>query len=135
MANDLVSSIESEYRISEHVLRYDKRIKKIQSYVLSRMEERVTVNTLAELVAVTPNHLSEYFKRATGQNLHRWIAAQKVISAARIIEKSNIPASLVCSKVGIASESTMRRTFKSIMGISMRDYKRKLLAQLEFEIS
>jgi AraC-like DNA-binding protein len=79
------------------------------------------VHELADKMDVSPRHLERTLRREFGVNPARWLTAQKLQRAAKLLRKyPNIKA--VASKLGFKQLSHFSRCFKTYFGISPREF-------------
>lgn len=102
----------------------NKRIRQINEFIQSHLSERLTLSRLAAYVGCSPNHLSHYFHEKTGVQLTRWIAEVRIRYAQARIESTDTPIQEIARDAGFTSESSFRRYFLDIVGMSARDYRK-----------
>lgn len=86
------------------------------------------VNLIADMLAVSPNSLSVVYKRKTGKNILEVIQSLRVKEAKRILSETDEIMESVAEKAGFGSNTTFRRVFKKVTGVSpaiYREMKRK----------
>lgn len=86
------------------------------------------VNMIAEILGVSANSLSVIYKRKTGGNLLEYIQTMRVKEAKRLLEECDDAVENVAKIAGFGSNTTFRRVFKKVTGVSpgtYREIKRK----------
>ncbi|MBB6003037.1 GlxA family transcriptional regulator [Arcicella rosea] len=103
----------------------DDAIRKIQTYIESNIEEKFTVEDLAEKVALGRRSFERRFKLATNNSVLEYIQRVKIEAAKRSIESSRKNINEVMFDVGYTDTKAFRTTFKKITGLSPVEYKNK----------
>ena len=100
-------------------------IKKCISYINEHLEERLTVKSLAEIGGVSPDYLSQIFKREMGQNLSSYILTRKLEYAKELIAKE-MSNKEICEKLKFSSPSYFVTAFKNKYHMTPTEYKAML---------
>lgn len=103
----------------------DTAVKKAQDFIERKIEERISVDTLAEKVAVGRRSLERRFKQATGNSVHEYIQRVKVEAAKRRFESSRKNINEVMYEVGYTDTKAFRTMFKKITGLTPAEYRQK----------
>lgn len=103
----------------------DEAIKKAQEYIENNIEEKFTVEDLAERVALGRRSFERRFKLATNNSVLEYIQRVKIEAAKRSIESSRKNINEVMFDVGYTDTKAFRSTFKKITGLSPIEYKNK----------
>ncbi|WP_425637183.1 GlxA family transcriptional regulator [Algoriphagus yeomjeoni] len=103
----------------------DEAVKKAQEYIEKKLEERITVNALADEVAVGRRSFERRFKRVTNNSVLEYIQRVKVEAAKRSFETSLKNISEVMFDVGYTDTKAFRTTFKKITGLTPIEYRNK----------
>src|SRR5690606_12710532 len=103
----------------------DEAIKKAQAYIEEHIEERITVEELAGLVAVGRRSFERRFKQATNNSVLTYIQRVKVEAAKHSFESSRKNINEVMYDVGYTDTKAFRSTFKKITGLTPVEYRNK----------
>ncbi|QGY42242.1 helix-turn-helix domain-containing protein [Maribellus comscasis] len=103
----------------------DEDIKKAQEFIERNIEEKITVEELAEKLAVGRRSLERRFKKATNNSVHEYIQRVKIEAAKRNIETSRKNINEVMFEVGYTDTKAFRTTFKKITGITPVEYRNR----------
>jgi len=103
----------------------DKEILKAQKIIEVNYQERITVDDLAEKVALGRRSFERRFKKATNNSVLEYIHRIKIEAAKRRFESSNKNINEVMFDVGYTDTKAFRNTFKKITGLSPVEYKNK----------
>ena len=103
----------------------DESIKKAQEFIEANFRERITVDQLADMLAVGRRNLERRFKKATSNTIVEYIQRVKVEAAKIGLEKSQENINEVMLNVGYTDMKAFRTTFKRIAGLSPMQYRNK----------
>lgn len=103
----------------------DIAVKKAQEYIEKNPQEKITVEELAEKVAVGRRSFERRFKQATGNSVLEYIHRVKIESAKRSFENSRKNISEVMFDVGYTDTKAFRTIFKKITGLTPVEYRNK----------
>src|SRR5574344_354161 len=84
--------------------KYSSAIRKAIEYISSNIEKKINLNDLAEIVQLSPDYLSAFFKKETGENVSNYIIKKKLEYAKAIIESEGYRSSLA-SDLAFCSQS------------------------------
>ena len=94
------------------------RIWKARCFIHEHLGEELSLAKVADFVTISPNYLSEEFKRVTGSKFVVYIA-----STCELLIISNLRISEIAFEVGFQSLSQFNRTFKRLSGKSPTEYR------------
>ena len=103
----------------------DKEVKKAQEYLEENYQERITVNGLAERVAVSRRSFERRFKKATNNTVIEYLQRVKVEAAKRSFESTRSNINEVMYDVGYSDTKAFRYIFKKITGLTPVEYRNK----------
>ncbi len=103
----------------------DEEIKKAQEFIERNIEEKITVDELAERMAVGRRSLERRFKQATNNSVLEYIQRVKIEAAKRNIENSRKNINEVMFEVGYTDTKAFRTTFKKLTGITPLEYRNR----------
>lgn len=103
----------------------DQAIKEVQQYIEAHLDERYTVDELAEQVAIGRRSFERRFKRATGNSVLEYIQRVKMEAAKRSFECEEKNVNEVMQDLGYNDTKAFRTTFKRITGLTPHDYRAK----------
>lgn len=108
----------------------DEAIKKAQLYIEKNFHERILVDDLASIVALSRRNLERRFKKATANSVVEYIQRVKIEAAKTSLEKKRENVNEVMYKVGYTDTKAFRSTFKKITGLSPVQYRNKFYQQM-----
>ena len=103
----------------------DDSIKKAQEYIESNFQEKVTIDQLASMLALSRRNLERRFKKATSNTVTEYIQRVKIEAAKLSLESSRENVNEVMYNVGYQDPKSFRVTFKRITGLSPIQYRKK----------
>jgi transcriptional regulator GlxA family with amidase domain len=103
----------------------DEAIRKAQEHIEKNIEERITVDQLADLFAIGRRNLERRFKKATSNSVVEYIQRVKIEAAKMQLESSRENINEVMYSVGYTDPKAFRSTFKRITGLSPIEYRQK----------
>ena len=96
------------------------------NYIDEYIEEKLTLQAIAEDVHISQYYLSRSFKQQVGVTLQQYILQGK-LRRARQKAVYKTPSAQIAAQVNFAAQSHLCSSFKKYMGITLEDYKRNLL--------
>lgn len=103
----------------------DDAVKKAQDYIEQHPENRITVDQLAAIVAVSRRNLERRFKKATANSVVEYIQRVRIEAAKMSLESSRETINEVMYNVGYTDPKAFRETFRKITGLSPIEYRNK----------
>ena len=103
----------------------DESIKRAQIYIEDNYQEKLTVDQLADLLALGRRNLERRFKKATANSVVEYIQRVKIEAAKNRLETSPDNVNEVMYHVGYADPKAFRVAFKRITGLSPKQYREK----------
>lgn len=103
----------------------DDAVKKAQQYIEQHFQDKITVDTLADMVSVSRRNFERRFKKATASTVVEYIQRVKIEAAKMSLESSRDNVNEVMFRVGYSDTKAFRNTFKRLTGLSPIQYKTK----------
>ncbi|MDT0452363.1 AraC family transcriptional regulator [Streptomyces hesseae] len=91
--------------------------------------EPLDVPALARIAHVSEAHFSRTFRATFGETPHRYLQRRRVERAMFLLRESGRSVTDICFEVGFGSPGTFSRTFRDIVGMSPREYRKQAVAQ------
>jgi len=108
----------------------DEHIKKAQEFIERNIQEKISVDQLASMLAIGRRNLERRFKKATSNSLIEYMQRVKVEAAKQRFETSADNVNEVMYNVGYNDPKAFRTTFKRFTGLSPVNYKNKYNREL-----
>lgn len=103
----------------------DDAVKAAQEYIEQHIDEKLTVDELADRVAVGRRSFERRFKQATNNSVLEYIHRIKIEAAKKSFETSRKNISEVMYDVGYSDTKAFRTIFKKITGLTPVEYRNK----------
>ena len=93
------------------------------AYVAEHYAEKLSVDDLAEVAAVSPSYLIRLFKRQMGTTPHDYLLRHRISRAKELLAETTLPSAAIARQVGFSSESSFSYRFKQMVGQGPRSYR------------
>jgi transcriptional regulator GlxA family with amidase domain len=103
----------------------DDLIKKAQDFIEKNYQEKISVDQIASLLALSRRNLERRFRKATGNSIVEYIQRVKIEAAKLSLESSRENVNDAMYKVGYSDPKAFRVSFKKITGLSPMQYRNK----------
>ncbi len=103
----------------------DPDILKIQELIENKFSEKITVDELADYIAVNRRTFERRFKNATNNTVVEYLQRVRVEAAKRQFEASRKNVNEVMFEVGYSDNKAFREVFKKITGLTPVEYRNK----------
>jgi AraC family transcriptional regulator len=91
------------------------RMKRVQEYVGSHLEERIGLADLARVAGLSRMHFAAQFRAATGFRPHDYVLQQRIESAKDILSNTGMPLAEVALAVGFYAQPHFSTVFKRLV--------------------
>jgi len=108
----------------------DEPVKKAQEFIEKNFQDKITVEQLASMYALSRRNLERRFKKATCNTVTEYIQRVKIEAAKKNFESSRKNINEVMYDVGYLDTKAFRTTFKKITGLSPVQYRNKYNREL-----
>lgn len=92
----------------------------------SRYNERLSLNSVAETLSVSKEHLSRAFKRQFSVTVTEYIQGVRVRVAKSLIQENDLSLKEICYELGYQSYNDFYRNFRKLEGISPKEFQEDL---------
>lgn len=94
----------------------------VKKYINDHIEEKLTLNKVAEAFNISPNYLSVLFSKYNDTGFSDYINQSKIEAAKKMMADGNLKVYEISDLLGFESAFYFSRVFKKVTGISPRDY-------------
>lgn len=98
-------------------------------WALEHLDEPLTVEQLAAHAHRSPRTFARHFRAETGTTPLRWLLAQRIAAAQRMLETTDEPVAEVAIGCGFGSSAALRMHFGRLLGTSPASYRRTFRAR------
>ncbi len=94
----------------------------VKKYIREHIEEKLTLNKVAEVFSISPNYLSVLFSKYNDVGFNDCINQTKIEAAKEMMKSGNLKIYEISDILGFESAFYFSRVFKKLEGMSPRDY-------------
>lgn len=99
-------------------------LEQVRRWALDHLDEPLDVATLARHAAVSPRTFARRFVAETGTTPLRWLNAQRVLEARRLLEATDLDVEQVAARSGFGSAPSLREHFRRATATTPSAYRR-----------
>ena len=103
-----------------------RQLRKVEDYVRERLAEEIAVETLAELVELSPFHFSRVFKQATGMSPLQFVTRERITLAQQLMRETSRGLIEIALDVGYTSPSHFAKVFRRVTGMAPNEFRSSL---------
>lgn len=111
---------------TQHKTYKNHMIKSIQDYIDDHITDKLTLNDIASLFAISPNYLSILFKKTTSVGFNEYITSKKIAIAKLRLAETDQKIYEIAEELGFDSAFYFSKVFKKIEGIPPKEYSRQI---------
>ena len=104
---------------------HDEAIKEVQEYIEDNFEEKLNVEELSKMFAISNRNFIRRFKKATRNTPFEYIQRVKVEVAKKSFESSTLNINQVMYNVGYNDEKAFRKIFKKFTGLTPSQFAKQ----------
>lgn len=101
-----------------------KLISEVRSYLISHMDEKITISDLTREFHKNRTDLSRIFLEETGQTIMEYLKEQRIEFAAALVRGTGLPFTVIMERVGFSQYAYFSRSFKEYTGMSPSVYRK-----------
>jgi two-component system response regulator YesN len=98
----------------------------MKKYITDHVEEKLTLNKVAEVFNISPNYLSVLFSKYNDVGFTDYINQSKIDAAKKIMASSDLKIYEISDILGFESAFYFSRVFKKVTGVAPRDFMNKI---------
>ena len=95
----------------------------VLDYMAGRLQEDMTVESLAKLANMSPRTFARRFRAETGTTPYDWLLARRVAAAQKLLEEGDDPIEVVASRCGFGTAGVLRHHFAKRLGTTPQAYR------------
>lgn len=101
----------------------DERVLAVLEHIDAHLDGDLEVTELAGIAHLSPSRLAHLFTAQVGTSLSRYVEAQRLELAARLLEMTPAPVAEVARRVGFRDPLYFSRRFRSLRGVSPSEHR------------
>lgn len=109
---------------SKGVGNYEENIQEIQNYIAENLNEKLTVQGLADKTLMSISHFSRVFKQQTGFSPYEYVLLTRLNKAKYLLQKTKMSVSAIAYETGFNSESNFICFFTENEGLSPGKFRK-----------
>jgi transcriptional regulator GlxA family with amidase domain len=106
-------------------------LRDLQAWIPANVGADLSVDALAERVAMSPRNFARTFRRETGVTPAAYVESVRVEQARIALESSRAPIDTVAIECGFGTVETMRRSFHRRLGVGPAAYRSRFQSLME----
>ncbi|WNS42349.1 response regulator [Paenibacillus sp. MMS20-IR301] len=103
----------------------DNVVVQAKQYIEAHYQDDCSLQTIAAYVHVTPNYLSNLFKKETGTGLTNYVSQLRIEEAKLLLQHTRLRMTEIAERVGFDNSSYFTVVFKQLTGESPREFRRR----------
>ena len=100
-----------------------RRVQKVEEYINEHYNADIRLQTLADIVGMTPTAFSRFFKLRTGKTISEYIIDIRLGIASRKLVDTTMSIAEICYDCGFNNVSNFNRIFKRKKGVSPKSFR------------
>lgn len=104
-------------------------IREAISYIESNYQKNITIEEIAVALKLNRSYFGKIFRHSTGKSPQRFLMNYRMIKAAEMLAATKKPINEIGTLVGYENQMHFSRAFKTIYGVSPRDWRNNLTSE------
>ena len=100
-----------------------RRIQKLKDYIDAHYQEEIRIETLSDMVGMTPNALSRFVKKRTNRSISNYINEVRLGHASNLLADSTMTIAEIAYECGFNTISNFNRIFKNLKQITPKEFR------------
>ena len=92
-------------------------------------DSELSLQSIADSLYITPQHLSRLFRRETGDTFGAYLTRKRMNEAMRLLQDQNLKMYEIAQKTGYTTQHYFSSAFKKSLGLSPAEYRKNILDQ------
>lgn len=103
-----------------------RQLRKVEDYVGEKLAEEISVESLANLVELSPFHFSRVFKQTTGMSPLKFVTRERITRAQELIRETSRSVIDIGLEVGFSNPSHFAQVFRRVVGVTPTEFRSAL---------
>ena len=100
-----------------------RQLRKVEDFVREKLEDPISVESLASLVDLSPFHFSRVFKQATGMTPLEFVTRERITRAQQFMRETTRSLIEIALDVGYTSPSHFAQVFRRVVGVTPTTFR------------
>ena len=92
-------------------------------YIREHIHERIFLQDIADTFSVSPNYLSQLFKKYMNVGISEYITSQKITESKKLLKETNLRIYEISDRLGFESSFYFSKVFKKNAGMSPKEFR------------
>ncbi len=124
----LLSLLDETYSIIHSESTINPAVISAEKYIRIHYKDKLTLDTVAEAVYITPTYLSTLFSKSLGTSFVSYVNQVRVEQAQRLLRDPKVDPNTLAEQVGFGDPKYFCQVFKRITGVTPNQYRNQMLA-------
>lgn len=102
------------------------QLRRVETFVAEHLAEEISIESLAELIDLSPSHFAHVFKESTGMTPLQFVTRQRITRAQQLIRETSRSLIEVALDVGYTSPSHFAQVFRRVVGVTPTKFRSSL---------
>jgi len=102
----------------------------LQAWMLAHPHADLSIEALAERVAMSPRNFARLFLKETGMTPARFVEHARLQAARCVLEQTALPVEAIALRCGFGDPERMRRSFRRVLRVGPQDYRARFRSSL-----
>lgn len=103
-----------------------RQLRKVEDYVHEGLADDISLESLAELVELSPFHFSRVFKQTTGMTPLQFVTRERITRAQQLIRETRRSLIEIGLQVGYKNPSHFAQVFRRVVGVTPTEFRSAL---------
>lgn len=99
---------------------FDELITQVLVYIESNLEEKLTLDVIANHFHMSKFYFHRIFAACTGKSLNSYVSMRRLNAAVGLIKQSNLSLTTIAYQLNFSSQAAFTRAFRQAFGVSPR---------------
>lgn len=104
---------------------YSKPVIQCMDYIYYHLNEKITLQTLAQNVSLNPKYLSMLFVKESGMTISDYIKSNRITASKNMLRYSEYSYAEISAILAYSSQSHFTKVFRSETGYTPKEYRQK----------
>lgn len=119
---DLFKNKLCDYFVSRKSSHTNHTVNLVKRYIAEHICDKLTLNDVAYSFSITPNYLSQLFKKHNDLGFNEYVTSCKINEAKRLMSDGSMKIYEISDKLGFESSFYFSKVFKKKEGVSPKEY-------------
>lgn len=100
------------------------QLRRVVDFILSHLDEDISLLTLAEQARVSPFHFARQFRETVRLTPHQFVLRQRIQRSLNLIKSGKLPLAQIAIESGFYDQAHFTRAFQKVIGTTPAQYAR-----------